>query len=54
MDLMIEAKGVTKRFGKVEALAGLDLDAPSRSVMAILGPNGSALLSEGARRSDPA
>ena len=40
MDLMIEAKGLTKRFGKVEALAGLDLEAPSGKVMAILGPNG--------------
>lgn len=39
-DLMIEAKGLTKHFGKVEALAGLDLEAPSGSVMAILGPNG--------------
>ena len=37
---MIEAKGLTKRFGKVEALAGLDLEAPSGSVLAILGPNG--------------
>jgi ABC-2 type transport system ATP-binding protein len=37
---MIEAKGLTKRFGKVEALAGLDLEAPSGSVLAVLGPNG--------------
>jgi ABC-2 type transport system ATP-binding protein len=37
---MIEAKGLTKRFGKVEALAGLDLEAPAGSVLAILGPNG--------------
>jgi len=28
VDLMIEAKGLTKRFGKVEALAGLDLVQP--------------------------
>jgi ABC-2 type transport system ATP-binding protein len=40
VDLMIEAKGLTKRFGEVEALAGLDLEAPSGSVLAILGPNG--------------
>jgi ABC-2 type transport system ATP-binding protein len=40
VDLMIAAKGLTKRFGKVEALAGLDLEAPSGSVLAILGPNG--------------
>jgi ABC-2 type transport system ATP-binding protein len=40
MDLMIEAKGLTKRFGDVEALAGLDLAVPSGQVLAILGPNG--------------
>ncbi|HEY8216918.1 MAG TPA: ATP-binding cassette domain-containing protein [Acidimicrobiia bacterium] len=40
MDLIIEAKGLTKRFGKVEALAGLDLEAPAGSVLAVLGPNG--------------
>ena len=38
--LMLEAQGLTKRFGDVEALAGLDLDAPARSVLAVLGPNG--------------
>ncbi len=37
---MLEAKGLTKRFGDVEALAGLDLEAPSGSVLAVLGPNG--------------
>jgi ABC-2 type transport system ATP-binding protein len=37
---MLEAQGLTKRFGDVEALAGLDLDAPARSVLAVLGPNG--------------
>jgi ABC-2 type transport system ATP-binding protein len=40
MDLMIEAKGLTKHFGDVEALAGLDLAVPSGQVLAILGPNG--------------
>ena len=40
MDLMIDAKGLTKRFGEVEALAGLDLAVPSGQVLAILGPNG--------------
>lgn len=39
-DLMIDARGLRKRFGDVEALAGLDLEAPSGSVLAILGPNG--------------
>jgi ABC-2 type transport system ATP-binding protein len=37
---IIEASGLVKRFGKVEALAGLDLVAPSGQVVAVLGPNG--------------
>jgi ABC-2 type transport system ATP-binding protein len=37
---VIEAEGVVKRFGKVEALAGLDLVAQSGQVVAVLGPNG--------------
>jgi len=37
---MIEATGLTKRFGAVTALDELDLAAPSGSVLAILGPNG--------------
>jgi ABC-2 type transport system ATP-binding protein len=37
---MIEAEGLVKRFGKVEALAGLDLIARSGQVVAVLGPNG--------------
>jgi ABC-2 type transport system ATP-binding protein len=37
---IIEAEGVVKRFGKVEALAGLDLVANSGQVTAVLGPNG--------------
>jgi ABC-2 type transport system ATP-binding protein len=40
MDLMIEAQGLTKHFGEVEALAGLDLAVPAGQVLAILGPNG--------------
>jgi ABC-2 type transport system ATP-binding protein len=36
----IEASGVTKRFGKVAALDGLDLVAEPGQVLAILGPNG--------------
>jgi ABC-2 type transport system ATP-binding protein len=40
MDSMIEAQGLTKHFGDVEALAGLDLAVPSGQVLAILGPNG--------------
>jgi ABC-2 type transport system ATP-binding protein len=37
---IIEAHGVVKRFGKVEALAGLDLVVRSGQVTAVLGPNG--------------
>lgn len=36
----IEAKSVRKRFGKVQALDGLDLVAGRGEVTAILGPNG--------------
>ncbi len=37
---MVEAEELTKRFGKVQALAGLTLAAPSGGVLAVLGPNG--------------
>jgi ABC-2 type transport system ATP-binding protein len=37
---IIEAEGLVKRFGKVEALAGLDLVAGGGQVTAVLGPNG--------------
>jgi ABC-2 type transport system ATP-binding protein len=40
MTPIIEARGLTKRFGKNEALAGLDLVAEAARVVAILGPNG--------------
>jgi ABC-2 type transport system ATP-binding protein len=40
MELMVEADGLTKRFGKVQALDGLSLSAPSGRVLAVLGPNG--------------
>ena len=37
---IVEAQGLTKSFGKVQALAGLDLVAHSGQVVAVLGPNG--------------
>jgi ABC-2 type transport system ATP-binding protein len=37
---IIDAQGVTKRFGKVQALTGLDLEIDSGQVVAVLGPNG--------------
>src|SRR5580658_8187997 len=38
--LMIEAHGLTKRFGSTVALAGLDLEVPAGSILGVLGPNG--------------
>ena len=40
MTAIIEAKGLTKRFGDVRALDGLDVVARSGQVTALLGPNG--------------
>jgi ABC-2 type transport system ATP-binding protein len=37
---LLQARGLTGRFGKVTALDGLDLLAPPGQVLAILGPNG--------------
>jgi ABC-2 type transport system ATP-binding protein len=38
--LMIEAHGLTKRFGSTQALGGLDLQVPAGSILSVLGPNG--------------
>jgi ABC-2 type transport system ATP-binding protein len=40
MHALIEAQGLSKRFGKVQALDALDLTIPSGQVVAFLGPNG--------------
>ena len=40
MGLMIDAVGLTKRYGKVVALDGLDLQVPEGTVLGLLGPNG--------------
>jgi ABC-2 type transport system ATP-binding protein len=37
---ILEARGLTKRYGKTQALAGLDLVASRGRVVALLGPNG--------------
>jgi oleandomycin transport system ATP-binding protein len=37
---IIEAEGLTKRFGGTQALAGVDIAAASGQVLALLGPNG--------------
>jgi oleandomycin transport system ATP-binding protein len=40
MTTVIEAEGLTKRFGATQALAGIDISAESGQVLALLGPNG--------------
>lgn len=40
-DLAVEVQGLAKRFGTVQALAGLDLTVPTGQVTGFLGPNGS-------------
>jgi ABC-2 type transport system ATP-binding protein len=37
----IEARGLTKRFGDLVAVSGLDLDVPRGEIYGFLGPNGS-------------
>ena len=39
-DLMIEARGLTKRFGPTKALDGLDLEVAAGAILGVLGPNG--------------
>ncbi len=39
--MAIEIEGLTKSFGRVKALQGLDLTVPSGQVTGFLGPNGS-------------
>ena len=36
----IYAEALVKRFGKVEALKGVDLSVPQGTVLGLLGPNG--------------
>jgi oleandomycin transport system ATP-binding protein len=40
MTTVIEAEGLTKRFGGTQALAGVDISAERGRVLALLGPNG--------------
>jgi ABC-2 type transport system ATP-binding protein len=39
-DAAIEAQGLTKSFGEVRALDGIDLSAPAGTILGLLGPNG--------------
>lgn len=38
--VVIHTTGLSKRYGQVEALAGLDLNVPEHSIVGFLGPNG--------------
>src|SRR6202451_2540175 len=37
---MIQAEGRTKRYGRTQALDGLDLEVPAGTILGVLGPNG--------------
>lgn len=37
---IVEARGITKAFGKTQVLKGIDLSVPEGAVLALLGPNG--------------
>jgi daunorubicin resistance ABC transporter ATP-binding subunit len=39
-DSMIQAEGLTKRYDKTVALAGIDLEVPAGAILGMLGPNG--------------
>ena len=41
MTFAIQVRGLTKNFGEVKALAGIDLDIEQGTVLGLLGPNGS-------------
>ena len=40
LDSMIQAQRLKKRYGETVALAGVDLDVPTGSILGMLGPNG--------------
>jgi ABC-2 type transport system ATP-binding protein len=40
MDAVVSLRGVVKRYGSVEALAGVDLDVRPGEILGLLGPNG--------------
>src|SRR5215208_6779098 len=40
MDAVVSLRGVVKRYGAVEALAGVDLDIHAGEIFGLLGPNG--------------
>jgi ABC-type transport system involved in cytochrome c biogenesis ATPase subunit len=38
--MLLRTRGLTKRFGRVQALRGLDLDVPPGGIFGVVGPNG--------------
>ncbi len=56
-DAMVSVRGLSKRYGAVEAVKGIDFDVRAGEIFAILGPNGSGKTStleslEGIRKPD--
>ncbi|MEW6373580.1 MAG: ABC transporter ATP-binding protein [Pseudomonadota bacterium] len=41
MSAVISARGLTKRYGKQTAIAGIDFDIPAGRIVGLIGPNGS-------------
>ena len=39
-ELVIQAEGLTKRYGETQALAGVDFSVPAGTILGLLGPNG--------------
>jgi ABC-2 type transport system ATP-binding protein len=40
MESIVKARGLTRAFGEVRAVDGIDLDIPAGSVLGLIGPNG--------------
>ena len=47
---MIEAEGLTKRYGETQALAGVDFSVPAGTILGLLGPERGR---QDDRRADP-
>src|SRR5436189_206542 len=50
MSFAFQAEGLVKRFGSTTALAGVDLAAPTGSILGVLGPNGAGKTYSGGMR----
>ncbi len=49
--LIIETQNLGKTFGDIQALRGVDVQAPRNSIFGFLGPNGAGQSADGRRRS---